>query len=162
MKTYELPARQAGITLIELMIVVVVVAILAGVALPAYETNMLKARRSDAYSTLLDIASRQEQHMLDRSSYTLVMADLGYPAERIGATINVIASEEEYYNVAVLPCTGVEAGAACYVLAAVAVDPGAQQKDDICNTIVLRSNGQKLSYKEGDTLADAADDGRCW
>ena len=162
MRSPEQLSRQTGMTLIELMIVVVVVAVLAGVALPAYENNMLKARRSDAYATLLDVASRQEQNMLDRSSYTLVMADLGYPVDRIGATPNVIVSEEGHYDVGRWPCPGAEAGPSCYVLTASARADGGQVKDEGCNTIVLRSDGRKESFAKGKTLTDAVSDGRCW
>ncbi|MBS3745013.1 MAG: prepilin-type N-terminal cleavage/methylation domain-containing protein, partial [Wenzhouxiangellaceae bacterium] len=41
-----------GFTLIELMITVAILAILVGIALPAYQNQVQKARRADAVSGL--------------------------------------------------------------------------------------------------------------
>ena len=63
------PTRSAGMTLIELMIVVVVMAILAAVAYPSYRDYVIRANRSGAQQFMLAIASRQEQYRLDARSY---------------------------------------------------------------------------------------------
>lgn len=62
-------ASAAGFTLIELMVAVSVVAILAAIAYPSYLSQMKKGRRSDAESTLMDIAQRQQQYLLDARAY---------------------------------------------------------------------------------------------
>lgn len=67
---------QRGFTLLELMIAVAVVGILATVAYPAYLNQVQKARRAEAQATLLDIAGRQQQNLLDARSYR-ALADLG-------------------------------------------------------------------------------------
>ena len=54
-----------GITLIELMIVIVVVAILGSIAVPAYQDHVIRAKRSDAKVALLDTANK-----LDKALYT--------------------------------------------------------------------------------------------
>jgi type IV pilus assembly protein PilE len=63
------PIRSAGMTLIELMIVVVVVAILAAVGIPSYREYIIRGNRSAAQQFMLSIASRQEQFRLDARSY---------------------------------------------------------------------------------------------
>lgn len=73
-------ARRAssGLTLIELLVAVVIMAIIASVALPTYETYVLKARRADARSALLDLAARQARHLAIRGQYATTPRSLGY------------------------------------------------------------------------------------
>lgn len=63
--------KSAGFTIIELMIVVVIVAILAMIAYPSYEDHMRKGRRSAAMNFLSDVATRQQQYMLDARQYAV-------------------------------------------------------------------------------------------
>jgi type IV pilus assembly protein PilE len=72
------PARSAGFTLIELMVVVVVIAILAAVAIPSYREYIIRGNRSAAQQFMLTIANRQEQFRLDARSYaSLIGAGAG-------------------------------------------------------------------------------------
>ena len=50
------PAATDGVTLIELMIVIVILGILASVAFPAYRNYAIRADRTEATSALLRIA----------------------------------------------------------------------------------------------------------
>ena len=67
-------ARQHGFNLLELMIAMVIISILASVAIPAYNNSQLKARRSEATATLLQIATAQERHRLSNASYANVFS----------------------------------------------------------------------------------------
>ena len=58
--------KQHGVTLIELMIVVAIVAILAAVAIPAYQTQGERARRADGTSELTRIMDLQERFFANR------------------------------------------------------------------------------------------------
>lgn len=62
-------SAQRGITLIELMIVIVIVGILVGVALPAYQNQVIRGNRTAAQAVMLDIANRQQQRFLSDRSY---------------------------------------------------------------------------------------------
>lgn len=71
--------RNNGFTLIELVIALAVVAILAAVALPAYREQMRKSVRAEAQAYLTNLASRQQQFLVDRRSYAGALAVLNAP-----------------------------------------------------------------------------------
>jgi type IV pilus assembly protein PilE len=100
------PGRLAhGVTLIELMVAVAIVAILAAIAYPSYEAQLRKSRRAEAMELLLDVASRQEQFMLNHSTYTATLGatGLGYGASRIAD--GKLQSENGYYALTVALAT---------------------------------------------------------
>ena len=66
--------KQAGLTLVELMIVVAVMAIIAAIAYPLYTAQVQKSRRADAKVTLESLAMAQER-------YYTVFGDYGSLAE---------------------------------------------------------------------------------
>lgn len=74
----------AGFTLIELMIAVVIATILITIAVPSYQAQIRKSRRTEAKTTLLDLAGREERYVNANPSanptngYTTAAADLGY------------------------------------------------------------------------------------
>jgi type IV pilus assembly protein PilE len=59
----------AGFTLIELTIAVAIVGILAVIAFPSYQDHMRKGRRSAAQSFMIDVATREQQYLIDARSY---------------------------------------------------------------------------------------------
>jgi type IV pilus assembly protein PilE len=63
------PSRAAGVTLIELMIAVAVVAILASIAVPSYRQYVTRSKRSAAQSAMMDIANREQQFLLANRRY---------------------------------------------------------------------------------------------
>ncbi len=70
-----------GFTLIELMIVVAVIGMLAAIALPSYQEQVARSKRSDATGGLLEFASVLERHYTENSTYcdagTVVEAGCG-------------------------------------------------------------------------------------
>ena len=58
-----------GFTLIELMVVVLVAAILAGFAVPSYQNYVLRSGRTDATVALLKLAAAQEKFYLQNGVY---------------------------------------------------------------------------------------------
>jgi type IV pilus assembly protein PilE len=67
-----------GVTLIELMIVVVVVSILAAVAFPNYREYAARAKRNEARAALLQLATNQERFYLNNNTFSADMTDLGF------------------------------------------------------------------------------------
>jgi len=61
--------RQAGFTLIEIMIAVVVIGILTAIALPSYNGYVMRARLTEAFTGLAGAQPRLEQHWSNTRSY---------------------------------------------------------------------------------------------
>src|SRR6185436_15605068 len=61
--------RVRGFTLLELMIVVVIIAILAGVALSSYQKQVRKSRRAEAKQGVTDISLREEKWRSNNANY---------------------------------------------------------------------------------------------
>ena len=80
-----------GITLIELMIVIVIVGILAAVAYPNYRQYVAKAKRNEAKAALMQIATLQERFYLQNNTYTQDLTQLGF-----GTTANALSDSGTY------------------------------------------------------------------
>lgn len=83
-----------GITLVELLVVVLIIGILAGVAIPVYTQYMVRARRSDAKTVLEQVRAAQEMWRAERGTYaidaggntaeTILINTMGVPPSPIG------------------------------------------------------------------------------
>ncbi len=62
--------KSAGMTLIELLIVIVVIALIAAIAIPSYSNQMSKTRRKDAQSALMGLAQAMERHYTEKNTYS--------------------------------------------------------------------------------------------
>jgi type IV pilus assembly protein PilE len=60
-----------GVTLIELMIVIIVVAVLASIAIPSYRQYVLRSHRTEAKAALMNVAAAQEKFYLQNNTYLL-------------------------------------------------------------------------------------------
>lgn len=98
-----------GFTLIELMIVLVVVALLAAVAMPAYTNYTIRAKIPDATSVLANKRVQMEQYFQDNHTYA---------AANVGAG-PCVADSSNYFTYS---CTVLTA--ATYTLAATGKNPG--------------------------------------
>ena len=83
---------QRGMTLLELMVVIAIVGILAAIAMPAFNNQVMKARRADARNALFDWQLRQAEYFADNLSYANVSTINGSGG-------NTVDSGEGYYDV---------------------------------------------------------------
>jgi type IV pilus assembly protein PilE len=127
--------KATGFTLIELMIVVIIIGVLLSISIPAYQGYVLRSHRTDAHSSLLDIAARQERYVAQRNTYTTEIS-----SGTNGLNMGSANSREGYYTLVAAKCaTGSLAN--CYLITATAA--GNQANDTGCKTIKYNSAGTK-------------------
>lgn len=88
---------QCGLTIIELMIVVAIVAILAMIGYPSYEDHLRKGRRAAAQGFVMEVAGRQQQYLLDARGYAVGAGALG------ALRMNVPGEVSKFYTVTIDP-----------------------------------------------------------
>jgi type IV pilus assembly protein PilE len=69
---------QRGVTLIELMVVVAIVAIVFAFAFPSYERYIVRTKRAVAQNALLQVADRQQQFFMDNKRFAADLTNLGF------------------------------------------------------------------------------------
>lgn len=147
-----------GFTLIEMMITVAIIAILASIAFPSYQSSILKSRRADAKSVLLQAANWMERyyainHRYDQDingvSVTSSSATTAFPQS--GFTKSPMNSSTYYYDISLSNVTQTT-----FTLTATPVSTTNQIKD-ACKNLTLNQAGTK-SVAGGATLT--AD--QCW
>src|SRR5688572_12763220 len=78
--------RQTGVTLMELLTVIVILGVISAIAVPSYRNYLVRTNPSDAKSALMQIQAKQEKFYIQNNAYTddlatkppngLVMAEL--------------------------------------------------------------------------------------
>lgn len=111
---------QRGMTLLELMIVIAIVGILAAIAIPAFNTQVMEARRADARNSLFDWQLRQAEYFADNLSYANVSTINGSGG-------NTVDSSEGYYDV-----TATSASSSAFEMTATPKSGTTQASDSEC------------------------------
>ncbi|MDH4125349.1 MAG: type IV pilin protein [Gammaproteobacteria bacterium] len=114
MKTFK---HMRGVTLMELMIVVVILGILTAVAYPNYREFAARAKRTEAKALLLEIANNQERFYLNANSYG-TLAQLNYPADPMvtdsgSYSVTVVANDASNFTAVATNLLGGSEAARC-------------------------------------------------
>lgn len=131
-----------GVTLLELMAVVMIIGVLGMLAVPSYRQYLIRSQRAEAKSALLQLASNQERFYLTNRTYGTDVTVLGFPggiSERGTYTIAVAAADATGYTATATPRAGAD------------ID---MTVDDRCTSFTITSQGARTA-----TGADAAN---CW
>jgi type IV pilus assembly protein PilE len=135
MKNRHIRAR--GVTLMELLTVVVIIGILASIAIPSYRRYLLRSHRGDATTALLRLAGAQEKHMLQYGVYVTATGSIPNAHSAGGLGLGTV-SDQGFYNITLAP------SATGYLATATAT---AGQADDLrCRTYTVDENGVKKAY----------------
>ena len=134
--------RQRGMTLMELMIVVVIVGILAAIAFPSYKAYVDRAKRTEGKTLLMEVAARQERYYFDENQYTTTADELGYDVNNGACTqsTNPCSDEENYSLTIAVGATGNINTS--YLLT---ITPLAPHTDSDCGTLTLDSRSTQGS-----------------
>jgi type IV pilus assembly protein PilE len=131
-------SRVAGFTLIELMVVIVITAILASIALPAYQGSVRKSRRTEAKTAISDFAAREERIYGTQNVYSNDAGVLGYTAA--GGSWPV--STGTYYQITTPTITAATATTPATFTVTVVPSAGSPQlKDTICTSFTVTNTG---------------------
>jgi type IV pilus assembly protein PilE len=139
--------RQAGVTLLELMIVVAIVALISAFAYPSYMNYVVNTKRTAATATLLRIADRQQQFFMDNKRYAADLTDLGYGANplviRDDGDVVAAGDPDSVYSVSLS-----NVAATTYTITAAPLN-GQLSRDTHCGSLTLDHAGAKGSSAGG-------------
>jgi type IV pilus assembly protein PilE len=130
----DMRAHERGITLIELLTVIVVLGILAAIAVPSYRSYLIRANRSDAKSALLQLQAAQEKFYIQNGAYTDKVKD----APPAGLGLPEITTHG-FYKISVT----LAADKQSYTATATPVENGGQDDDTRCGSFSITDTGQQ-------------------
>lgn len=140
---------QKGVTLVELMVVLVIVAILSAIAVPSYRQYSMRANRAEAHWNLLRLAAAQEKFYLQNNTYAEDDELSEAPPNGLGIDAT---SESGYYtfSITAADATGFQAQA---------VAAGGQVDDTDCDVFGIDDTGVRYG---GPGPLGTNNDPDCW
>jgi type IV pilus assembly protein PilE len=134
-----------GITLFELLVVLVVLGILAAFAFPAYRNHTLRVNRAEAMTALLQLQSAEESYYLRHDTYT---ASVEAPPP---AGLGLVVNTSNKYALAV----ALAADGQSYIATATPNSGGGQDADRECLAFSIDARGRRA-------VSGTAQAQRCW
>jgi type IV pilus assembly protein PilE len=128
--------QQAGFTLIEAMVVVVLLAVAASLALPSYSNYVIRTHRTEAIETLMATAACQERLYIRNNAYDADSCEGNSPNGYYAITVTTANSDQNFVAAAA---------------------PQGGQVEDSCGTLSITDIGVKQAAGEGGNFAQL-----CW
>ncbi len=138
--------KTSGLTFIEIIIALAIMAILTTLAYPLYDQQIRHSRRADAYAALHQIALAQEQHYARQNAYTIDLTALALPP-----TLQAGQSANGYYRLVITNDDDNQ------TYQAIATATGLQKDDSDCRLFNLNQQGVKSAQ-----TADETANPDCW
>jgi type IV pilus assembly protein PilE len=138
---------QRGMTLIELMVVVAIVAIVFALAFPSYERYVVRTKRAVAQNALLQVADRQQQFFMDNKQFAANLTNLGFNANPFvvddEGSATVAAAADAVYSITLSNVTQTTWTATAAPL------HGQLSRDTNCGSLSITQAGTKASSGGG-------------
>jgi type IV pilus assembly protein PilE len=147
-----------GFTLVELIVTMVIATILVSIAIPTYQVEMRKSRRTEAKTTALDAASREERYYATQNTYSADTGQLGYTSSSGSFPVTT----GTYYEISSISVTAPTASATgvttgTFTVTVQALPTGPQVADTSCQTFVVTQTGAQTA-----TGTDPTPNTTCW
>ena len=145
-----------GFTLVELMIVVAIVGILAAIAYPTYSEYVLRGRRAEGRTALMDLMQQQEKYFTQNNSY-LAFTNTNGVIDPATAPFKTYSGDSGaaagFYRLSAGPCAAPNNQArVCIVLFAT---PRTAGSDPVAGILQIDSTGFK-------SCNGGSDSTKCW
>ncbi len=145
--------RQNGMTLIELMIVIVVLGIIVTIGIPSYRGYIIRANRVDATSALLRLAANQERFYMQNNTY----ASGAQLAAALPAGLGIPGTDHGYYDLAIAAAGGgLTVG---YTASASVINGESQGADTDCWVFTVNELGLRTARMKAPPVDNT---GVCW
>lgn len=138
-----------GLTLIEVMITIAILAILAAIAYPSYTKYKIKGNRVDVQSELMRVAGRLQSYKLANNTYASATLT------GVGGTANYPVSGTAYYTITL----AVDSDNQGYTLTATPVSTSLQTGNGV---VCLNQDGQKYWSQGATTCNDNLSSTSTW
>jgi type IV pilus assembly protein PilE len=122
-----------GVTLFELLMVLLLAALITALAVPAYRRHLVRVNRSEATASLYAIASAEERHYLRHGRYT---GDVAGPAP---AGLGFATTVSRRYALSV----AVDTEGQTFIASATPTRTGGQDSDGECLVFSLDHRGRR-------------------
>jgi type IV pilus assembly protein PilE len=138
--------KRAGFSLIELLVGLVILAVVASQAMPAYQNHVIRTRRGEAQSALLKLMMQQERFYTQNNTYIAFSSASAEPEARHFQWWSGASPQRSAYEIEGKACDGEEITQCVQIIAKPGTDMvDSHFHDQDCGLLTLTSTGLRLA-----------------